>query len=251
MAVSASIVGGAALAGTGAQIWAGSNASSSAKRAAQAAAEEARQNRTAAVGFLEPYRNAGGLALSPLTGLLTGNSYDPFTKQTTALSPEQRDNLMYQSPGYRFAIQQGEQGLERSQTARGLSLSGGAQKELAGYLSGAASQYSDNYINQLSQLAGMGQNAATASGNFQIGAGSQVANYAQQAGMAGAYGQANTGNAITGLANSVGSFGGLMAGSKTPSTGLAPSGAQNATLNSNYSLSNPYQDSVNSTNWGH
>jgi len=121
-----------------------------------AAGREAR-----AIGMLDPYAEAGENALTPLTGLLTGQQYNASTGQSTPISQEARDNLMYQSPGYRFAVQQGQQGLDRSQAARGLLLSGGAQKELAGYLSGMASQYSDNYINQLTQLAGMGRQAAT------------------------------------------------------------------------------------------
>jgi hypothetical protein len=121
----------------------------------------AQSREATALSYLDPYASAGEQALSPLTGLLTGKQYDPDTGEYKQLNDEQRDALMYQSPGYRFAVQQGEQGLARSQAARGLSLSGGAQKELASYLSGAASQYSNDYISQLANLAASGQNAAT------------------------------------------------------------------------------------------
>jgi hypothetical protein len=134
-----------------------------------------KDSKNEALGYLNPYNEAGQSALTPLTGLLTGNQYDPKTGQSTTLTPEQRDNLLYQSPGYRFALDQGQQGLEKSQVARGISLSGGAQKELAGYLSGSASQYADSYINHLSQLAGLGQNSAHASANVVSGFGTQIA----------------------------------------------------------------------------
>ena len=75
------------------------------------------------LGYLSPYAGAGQLALSPLTGIITGQQYDPATGQSTTLTPDQRNSLLYQSPGYQFSMQQGLQALTQSQAARGLSLS--------------------------------------------------------------------------------------------------------------------------------
>jgi hypothetical protein len=144
-------------------------------RAYNAGAESLQGSQAQALGYLDPYRQAGQTALSPLTGLLTGNQFNPDTGETTQLSPEQRDALLYQSPGYRFSVDQQNQTLDRSQVARGISLSGGAQKELAQYSSGLASQYSNDYINQLASLAGIGQNAATASANVVQNFGTNIA----------------------------------------------------------------------------
>lgn len=147
-----------------------------------------------ALGYLNPYNQAGQTALSPLTGLLTGNQYDPTTGQTTALTPDQRDQLLYQSPGYKFSLDQTTQALQKQQTAQGIALSGGAQKELAQYVSGLSSQYSNDYINQLSQLAGSGQNAANSEANTVNNFGSQIADMTTNEGLTHANYYAQLGN---------------------------------------------------------
>ncbi len=164
------------------------------------AGDQLNASQNQALGYLNPYREAGQSALSPLTGLLTGNQYDPTTGQSTALSPEQRDNLLYQSPGYKFSVQQGQQGIERSQAARGGLLSGGAEKELSQYLSGVSSQYSDNYINQLYQLVGIGQSAASNSANVVQGFGSDLASVKANEGLV----KANYYNQLGNLTGGVG-----------------------------------------------
>lgn len=174
--------GGSALAGIGA-IGAGSIAQGYYANKSRQAAGQAynsglnslKDSQNQALGYLDPYNQSGQTALAPLTGILTGNQFDPKTGETKTLTPEERDNLLYQSPGYRFSLDQQNQALDRSQVARGISLSGGAQKEIAQYTSGLASQYSSDYINQLAQLAGIGQNAATASANTVNNFGSQIA----------------------------------------------------------------------------
>ncbi len=148
-------------AGTVGGYFASNRAARAERKNAGEGLDYAQKRENAALGYLDPYASAGEEALSPLTGLLTGKQYNSDTGEYTALNPEQRDALLYQSPGYRFALQQGEQGLARSQVARGLSLSGGAQKELGSFLTGSAAQYSNDYINQLSQLVSGGQAAAT------------------------------------------------------------------------------------------
>lgn len=162
-----------------------------------------------ALGYLDPYNEAGQSALSPLTGLLTGNQYDPKTGESKTLTPQERDNLLYQSPGYRFSMDQQNQALDKSQVARGMSLSGGAQKELAQYSGGLASQYADSYINHLSQLAGLGQNSANASANVVSGFGTQIAGGLTNQGLTKANYYNQIGNIGAGTANQVGqAFGG-------------------------------------------
>jgi hypothetical protein len=160
-----------------------------------------------AQSYLADYQKSGSLALSPLTGLLTGQQYDPASGQTTALSPEQRDALMYQSPGYKFAVEQGQQGLAKSQAARGLSLSGGAQKELAGFLSGSASQYSNDYISQLGALASMGKEASTTAAGIKMNEGQGIAGYQYARGLNKAQMQSNLGGIYGGMYNQLGAIG--------------------------------------------
>jgi hypothetical protein len=207
--------GGAAAIGGGmaAQGYFGNKASKKASRAAAAAAEEMRRSKQEAIGYLAPYRQSGNLALSPLTGLLTGNQYDPNTGQTTAINSEQQEALFQKSPGYQFRIDQAMKNVQASQAAKGGLLSGGAMKELSDYGSGMASSEYGNYINQLMGLSGMGERAATNSGNFAIGAGAQIADYTQEQGMAMANRDAQLGNTIGGGLSDVGGLA-MMFGAK-------------------------------------
>lgn len=199
------------------------------------AQDELQNSKEQALNLLDPYNKAGQTALSPLTGLLTGQQFDPATGQSTAISPEQRDALLYQSPGYRFALDQTQQSLAKSQAARGLSLSGGAQKELAQYTSGLASQYSNDYINQLFNLANSGQNAATAQANVVTGTGSQIANAMMGKGLAQAAGNAAIGGLVQGGLNDSISYG--MANQSGGKTGNGNTGG--SLSSGNTQLSNP------------
>ena len=109
------------------------------------------------------------------------------------------------SPGYNFALEQGNQGLERQQAARGMRLGGPAMKEAIRYNSGVASQEYGNFYNRLAGLSGTGQTAVN-----NISAGGQnyanaVSNNNQYAGNAAASGYAGQAKGYTqafnGLAN--------------------------------------------------
>lgn len=78
-------------------------------------------------------------------------------------------------PGYQWRLKQGQQALERSAAARGMTASGAQMKALQDYGQGAASQEYGNIFNRYSQLAGMGQNAA---GNLGVAATQTGANLA-------------------------------------------------------------------------
>ncbi len=189
------------------------------------------------LGYLNPYLQAGNSALGPLTGLLTGNQYDPKTGQSTALTNDQRNNLYYQDPGYQFALQQGQQGLQKSQIAQGINLSGGAQKELASYLSGSASQYSNNYINQLQNLAQSGQNAANASSGVVGQFGPQIAGGITNAGLTNANYYAQLGNIGAATASQIGA-----AFNSQPQSLLGGGGGNNSTPQPYTLASTPYSN---------
>lgn len=72
------------------------------------------------------------------------------------------------SAGYKFAVDQGFQGLNRGAAANGSFNSGGADADRIAFGQGLASQYADNYWNKLSARAGIGQ--STASGLGTLGA---------------------------------------------------------------------------------
>lgn len=206
MAVSAGIVAVGAVAGAGVQAYSAHEAASAQTKAGKLALSQLQADKNQAVGYLDPYQQAGSTALSPLSGILTGQQYDPTTGQTTSLTPDQRNNLFYQSPDYQFNLDQTQLALQRSQTANGTLNSGGAQKEIANYASGLASQQYNNYINQLFQLSQGGQSAAAnqagavagfapAIANAQVGIGQAQAGYYNSLGQIGG----GLGSAVSGI----------------------------------------------------
>lgn len=116
-----------------------------------------------ALGYEQPYMQAGQQALGSYLGTLgLGNRQDAI-------------NRFKASPGYQFALQQGTQAVQRGEAARGLAGSGAEQKQLAQYGQGLANQEYGQYQSKLAGLAGMGQQAATTAGGWSMGAGSGLA----------------------------------------------------------------------------
>jgi hypothetical protein len=221
MSSAASAVAGAAgsVAGGITQGYFDRKASSAGRRAGQDAQQSINEGRDQALGYLSPYRESGNLALSPLTGLLTGKQYDPESGKTTALDQTQRNNLFQTSPGYQFRLDQGQKALERTQVAKGGLLSGGAAKEALQYGQGAASGEYGNYINQLFNLAGMGQNAAGASANTASNSANSLAQYRYASGMNTAQGYANQGKIYGNMFSQLGAYGSQALGGSSGASG--------------------------------
>lgn len=170
------------------------------KKAANAAQNAAGENNALqremydnARGDLRPYQDIGLTGLSGLNALAAGD-YSGFQN----------------SPDYKFALQQGLQGVDRSAAARGALYSGGQLADLSNYAQGMASQNLGTYRNFLTGLAGMGQNAAgTIAGVGQNSANAQGSNNWGAANAAGnsAINQANNwsqlGAGLGGLANNL------------------------------------------------
>jgi hypothetical protein len=196
------------------------------RNAANNAINTLQQSKDEAIGYydkLSPWAKGGGQALSPLTGLLTGTSYDYATGNQTQLNPEQRNNLFTASPGYQFRLDQAMKALTSRQNALGYSNSGGADKELVQYSQGLASDEYNNYLNQLFQLAGVGYNAdatmASGKANAALGIAAPMAQAAFSKGIAADVG-----------ANRMLNFGAQMAGAAmgVPQTGGASGGGAGA-----------------------
>lgn len=118
------------------------------------------------------------------------------------------------SPGYQFALQQGDQAINRNAAAQGSLYTPNTMAALSQYNTGYASQNYNNYISQLMQSAGIG-----AQGNQGLAQGlSQSSNNVSQL-------QQNQGNAKAGgAANTTGVASNLL--SKVP-WGQVASGASN------------------------
>ena len=217
---------GFGLLGTGAGIYSANRGASAQRGASADATEQFIRSKEEAHRLLNPWSQAGGSALSPLTGLLTGQSYDYKTGQTTQLNQQQRQDLFQQSPGYQFRLEQGMKAIQAGQAAQGNLLSGGGAKELQQFGQGLAGDDYGNYLEQLFKFAQMGQQADTAKANASMGVASGLAESAFSGGMANANKFNSFSNAGFGLAGQA--FGNMMGGggSKPPSGGGGSGGGQ-------------------------
>lgn len=142
---------------------AGKEASSASKKAAaiyaqvsreQIAAQKAMFDKTEA--NLTPWREAGTKALNTLSGMVEAGPGE-FTE----------------SPGYRFRVDEGQKGVERSAAARGGLQSGATIKGIERFRQDYASNEYDNFLARYYQsltpyqsLSNTGQNAAAQIGSF-------------------------------------------------------------------------------------
>ena len=216
MGIETALLGGAALSGLGSIVSGamGSGAANSASQTQSQAAEEGmllqEQEFNQTQSNIQPFISSGAAAasaLSNLTGTEAGGN--PLTAPLTATFQPTMAQLAA-TPGYQFALQQGQLATQSGYAAQGLGQSGAAQKGAANYAEGLASttyqQQFQNYLQQNQQIATILQNQSNTGAGAAVG-GAQVA--AQQT------------NAITGLltggaaataAGTVGSTNALTAG---------------------------------------
>ena len=112
------------------------------------------------------------------------------------------------TPGYQFALDQGNQQIQGSAAAQGNVLSGATMQSLQNNGIGMANQEYNNYMNRLSGMAGSGQAAAgqtaSAAGNLGMATGQAYGNI----GNAQAAGSVAMGNTINNsLGNALSSYG--------------------------------------------
>ena len=120
-----------------------------------------------AIGYGDPYRQAGQQALGAYEGTL---GLQGGSGQQQAL------DRFKASPGYQYAVQQAMQGAQRGEAARGLGGSGAEQAELQRRAQGLASQEYGQYQDRLGSLAGMGQQSASQAAQLAYGAGGELSN---------------------------------------------------------------------------
>lgn len=181
------IIGGATLASG----FLGANAANKASERQYEAANNALAAQNAARAKLDPWVNVGSGANTTL-GAMYGIGPDGSSV------PQNADfSQFYNSPDFKFAQEQGNLGVDRALNARGMSLSGGALKDIAQFNQGLATQQFGNYYNRLMSLSQMGQSAAGAA----MGGANSAANTMMSAGQAQASGIVGGANAITGGIN--------------------------------------------------
>lgn len=125
------------------------------------------------------------------------------------------------TPGYQFALEQGQAAIDGSAAARGNVFSGATLKAQQEYGTGLANQEYNNFLNRLTGQASQGQaaagNIANAGANYASGAGNALANMGN-AQAAGYIGQANAIN--SGINNAIGAFGYMNSNTLRASNGI-------------------------------
>lgn len=165
-----------------------------------------------------PYRQAGYTAL---------NSITQDQANGTGFAAPFNMNSFYSDPGYQFTLQQGQNAINNSASARGGTLNGGTLKALGQYTTGLANQtYGDAYnrylstsnqqYNQLAGVAGLGQNSLNTTAQAGTSAANQISGNQfagiQNAGNARASGYLGIGNSINSGLSTIGNMGNTYAG---------------------------------------
>lgn len=197
----------AGIAGVGAlgQIVGGSMAASAQESAAQQAAATQMAMFEQTQANLEPYNTAGQNALTKVNALAGTFNYKPTMAETS------------QTPGYEFNLNQGLKATQNSAAARGLGVSGAAEKGAAAYATGLAdTTYKNQFANALNSyqanlgglqnLANTGESAAAGVGTAAQQTGAGVAASETGAGSAAAGGIMTGANALSGVSNTSNEF---------------------------------------------
>lgn len=209
-------LGGSMLSANAAQN-AGQMQSDAANNASQMQWNEFQQNQH----NLQPYMDVGTNAINPMyraMGMNADGSRDLSNPLNQRFSFNPGD--LTKTPGYEFALQQGLQGINNSDSAKGLGMSSANMREAARYATGLASQtYNDQFNNALntyqtnynsaannaSRMAGlvqMGQNSAAGVGNMGLQTAMNSGNLLTSGAAAAAAGQMGAANAInSGITN--------------------------------------------------
>jgi hypothetical protein len=169
-------------------------------RASEAAIAEQRRQFDLIRADQAPWQEVGRSALNQLARMFgiapSGGAESPRIDPNTGQPIPQLTNAegtpdysaFFDSPDYRYALDQSQRAIERSAAARGGLASGGTLAALQRNASGLASQNLGNYVNRLASLAGVGQNANAALGNAGMTTGSNISNLLVQGGQSRASG---------------------------------------------------------------
>lgn len=156
-----------------------------------------------------PQVQLGQGAANMLGGIygIGGVSGVPGSSTPTNGSPQPNYAAFYNSPGYQFALSQGQAQVNKQAAAGGNLYSSNTLAALGANQQGIASQQYNSYINQLLTMAGLGNAASSGVGSAATATGQGVANSFGNIGNAnanGILGQSNAfSNALGSISNSV------------------------------------------------
>lgn len=192
------VVAGAALGLVGSSMQADAAGNAAETQANSTAAGIAEQRRQADRAYADQaqYRETGGRALTALESDING-------------APSAADVMS--DPGYKFGLDQGQQGLDRKVAAGGGRVSGAALKAASEYATSYAStgynaayQRRQDRLNRLASLAGIGQSSTAASAASGQNAANNITGLISSQGDAAAAGQLAQGNIWGNATNQLG-----------------------------------------------
>lgn len=189
---------GSAVIGAGSSAIAGGKAAKAQKNAAALQAQNERYFYDTTRADQAPWREAGQGALGKLSKLygISGSSETggPATYDLSGF---------FESPQYRFSLEEGNKAIQRASAARGLYRSGGSAKAETRFAQGLAAGEFDKYAGALAGIAGVGQTATQATSQAGAQAAAGISQAYRDAGNARASSYANTGSAINSGVNNV------------------------------------------------
>jgi hypothetical protein len=193
MSMVAVAIGGSALIGAGASIYAGNKAAGAQRSAANSAIAEQDKMYGLNSANAQPYLNAGANAVNLQNQYLAGD--------TSGF-----DN----SPDYKFAVQQGTKQLDAGATANGNLWGGGADADRISLGQGLATQYANNYWNKISGVAAQGNYASGALAGVGMNTANQISGQYNNIGQSQASSYANQANQTNNLLGQFGNLAGQM-----------------------------------------
>jgi hypothetical protein len=120
------------------------------------------------MGYTSPYRQAGEQSLDAYKASL---GLPSSSKYSDVLS------MFHESPGYQFALEQGQKSRMAAAAAGGGALSGGLLKELTSYGQGMANQEFGGWQNRLQGLTELGSKLSSQAESETVGAGNTIGGY--------------------------------------------------------------------------
>lgn len=249
------------LIGAGKQAGAVKSAANTQAQAADYAANLQSQSTANALGFqktqygnteaaLAPYQQAGAGALNQLVaGTQAGGNLLAAPAYNNAAFAAPDPNQVANTPAYQFALQQGQQALQRAQASTGIT-GGGAAKAIDQYSQGLASQQYTNAYNQA--LSTYNTNSANSLTNYQTGVANQQNEYNRLAGIVGIGQSAVSTGAGTGANAANAESNAVQAGAAQQGNYLTQAASANAagTLGSANSLANAWSNVGNALSLG-
>jgi hypothetical protein len=189
------------LLGTGAQLYGQQNAGQAISSAATAGIGQANKTLGNVSNIWQPQQTLGASADAALASSLGLNG-----------QPANYSNFM-NMPGYKFAVQQGQQAAERQAAAMGNAGNSGTAAMIGNQVTGTAMQDYNNYINQVYQGAQLGSTANTSLTGANMGTAGNIEQLGLNSGIAQAGMYTGMGQTVAGGLNGTGVGGVGSAGS--------------------------------------